>query len=383
MRRISPAFLLSSAAAWLLAASCSDSGHPAAAAGAPGLGGAADAAGAASGTSGTLGAAGSSGANGAAGTGGISGGGSSGAAGTGGSAGTPDAAVPDPDASSGGPKGPSAGCGKPLAGSDMPGRFVRRNISVTGVDPALKPATSGGSWTDRVYYLDLPTSYDPSKSYPLLFGGSGCGGSLTTNGDNGGFAVLPANNTDAIQIGLSYVWPQGSGPCFYDGVANTPDLPYFDSVLAEVEASYCVDRGKVFVGGFSSGGWLTYTLGLARGGVIRGISPAAGGLRPEANRPPGSNQPLAALLLTGANDTENPATGPTGSDAARDLILSINGCVGTETTEWPTCAGCGCVKYDGCPEAFPVIRCRPPGQGHSDGGSAFKKAIWSVWSALP
>jgi len=265
----------------------------------------------------------------------------------------------------------------------MPGRFVRRDITVTGVDPALKPATSGGSWTDRVYYLDLPAGYDAAKPYPLLFGGSGCGGSLTTNGDNGGFPVLPANNSDAIQIGLSYVWPQGGGACFYDGVANTPDLPYFDAVLAEVEASYCVDRGKVFVGGFSSGGWLTYTLGLARGGVIRGISPAAGGLRPEANRPPASNQPIAALLLTGANDTDNPATGPTGSDAARDLILSINGCVGTATTEWPTCAGCGCVKYDGCPEAFPVIRCRPPGQGHTDGGSAFKKAIWSIWSTLP
>jgi len=265
----------------------------------------------------------------------------------------------------------------------MPGRFVRRNITVTGVDPAVKPATAGGSWINRVYYLDLPTGYNPSTAYPILFGGGGCGGALTTNGDNGGFPVLPANNQQAIQIGLSYVWPEGGGACFYDNGVNTPDLPYFDSVLREVEANYCVDQGKVFVGGYSSGGWLAYTLGLARGGIIRGISPAAGGLRPENSRPPPSKQPIAALLLTGADDTSNPATGPTGSDAARDLILSINGCVGTDTTEWPTCAGCGCVKYNGCPAAFPVIRCRPAGQGHTDGGGAFKSAIWSVWSTLP
>ena len=281
------------------------------------------------------------------------------------------------------PKGRSSGCGKPPATGVTPGRFVRRDITVTGVDPAVKPATAGGSWINRVYYLDLPTGYDPSKAYPLLFGGAGCGGALTTNGDNGGFPVLPANNQQAIQIGLSYVWPEGGGACFYDNGANTPDLPYFDSILAEVETNYCVDRAKVFVGGFSSGGWLAYTLGLARGGIVRGISPAAGGLRPEGSRPPPAKQPFAALLLTGADDTTNPATGPTGSDAARDLILSINGCQGTDTTDWPTCTNCGCVKYTGCPAAFPVIRCRPPGQAHSDGGGAFKSAIWSVWSTLP
>ncbi|MET0591835.1 MAG: hypothetical protein ABW133_03990, partial [Polyangiaceae bacterium] len=141
--------------------------------------------------------------------------------------------------------------------------------------------------------------------------------------------------------------------------------------------------GKVFVGGFSSGGWLAYMIGLARGGIVRGISPAAGGLRPEGSRPPAAKRPIAALLLTGENDTSNPATGPTGSDAARDHILALNGCAGTATSEWTTCAGCGCVKYDGCPAAFPVIRCRPTGQGHTDGGGAFKSAIWSVWSTLP
>ena len=148
--------------------------------------------------------------------------GSTGTAGDGGSSGASDAGTPEADAGSNGPKGKSAGCGKPMPSGDTPGRFVRRDIVVTGVDPAVRAATAGGSWTNRVYYLDLPTGYDPSKAYPLLFGGAGCGGALTTNGNNGGFPVLPANNNQAIQIGLSYVWPQGGGACFHDGVANTP-----------------------------------------------------------------------------------------------------------------------------------------------------------------
>jgi poly(3-hydroxybutyrate) depolymerase len=151
--------------------------------------------------------------------------------------------------------------------------------------------------------------------------------------------------------------------------------------LKEVEAQFCVDKGKVFVGGYSSGAWEAYTLGFARGGVVRGISTAAGGLRPD--RPPGSNVPMAALLLTGGNDTTNPATGPTGSDAAMNLILQINGCKGTDTVPWETpCAGCACNRFTGCPAAYPVVRCRPPNQTHTDGGGAFKTAIWATWSTL-
>jgi poly(3-hydroxybutyrate) depolymerase len=277
-----------------------------------------------------------------------------------------------------GPTGMSAGCN--VDSMIAPGSFVHQTIAVTGVAATVKPATGGASWTMRDYFIRLPSGYDKTKPYPVLFGGGGCGGSLVSNG-NGAFSNSNAN-AGAIQIGMAYVWPQGGGACFDDNGTDTPDLPYFDSMLAEIESKYCVDKGKVFVGGYSSGGWESYMLGLARGGVVRGISPAAGGLR--MMRPPGSNIPIAALLLTGGNDTANPAEGPTGSDAAMSLILQINGCQGTATVPWETpCTGCGCNRYTGCPAAFPVVRCRPPGQGHTDGGGAFKSAIWATWMSLP
>jgi poly(3-hydroxybutyrate) depolymerase len=286
------------------------------------------------------------------------------------------------------PLGKSTGCGNAPPAMDASGKFVMHDIMVTGVDPAFataNPANPPGSWTNRVYFLDLPMNYDPTKAYPVLFGGGGCGGNIGTNGNDGGDPrALPVSNSQAILVGLSYVWPKGAGACFADGFSNTPDLPYFDSIVAEVESNYCVDRGNLFVSGYSSGGWETYMLGLARGGtVVRGIATAAGGLRPVADRPPPSGKAIAALLLTGATDNENPATGATGSMAARDLILQTNGCVGTATTPWTPLMGGNCEQYTGCPAEYPVIYCLSSETGHTDGGGNYPAAIWSFWSGLP
>jgi poly(3-hydroxybutyrate) depolymerase len=343
------------------------------AAGDPGNGGAAGdsggagnggAAGMNGGTAGTSGAAGSGGGvagsgGGVAGSGGGVAGSGGGAAGTGG--GTPTGAV----------KGMSEGCGKPAAEASGKWNMHQITIPVTAAQTA--------KFGKRVYYIDLPTGYDPAKPYPILFGGAGCGGADNTNASSGGFAVLGTSNPNAIQVGLGYI-----GGCFSQGGADNPEMPFFDAVLKEVEAGYCVDKGRVFVGGYSSGGWLSYMLAFARGGVVRGISPAAGGIAGMDRRPPDTKVPVAGLLLTGANDTANPATGATGSDVARDMMLMYNGCQGTATVPWETaCPSCACVRYTGCPAAYPVVRCRPPGQGHTDGGGDFKKAIWTTWMSLP
>jgi polyhydroxybutyrate depolymerase len=221
--------------------------------------------------------------------------------------------------------------------------------------------------------VKLPAGYDVNKPYAVTFGGGGCG---NTSGDSGKGGGKQASGIDAIQIGLSYVY--SGGACFEDGYANTPEVPYFDAVLADISANYCVNLEKVFVGGYSSGAWEAITLGLARGGKIRGIATAAGGLRKE--RPMPSGIPMAAILLTGAGDTTNPIDGPTGSALARDEILKTNKCVGTETM---TFAGdADCKQYTGCPPAFPVVWCTPAG-GHTDGSGAHWAAVGAFWGSLP
>jgi len=279
------------------------------------------------------------------------------------------------------PRGKSTGCGKAPPGGDNPDGFTKHDIAVTGVDPAFvtehpsNPGNNGGyTYAMRNYYVRLPAGYDPSKAYAVTFGGVGCG---NTGGDSGKGGGQQASGIEAIKIGLSYVY--SGGACFEDGYANTPEVPYFDAVIKEIAANYCVNLEKVFAGGYSSGAWESATLGLARGGVIRGIATGAGGLR--ANRPPPSSVPVAAILLTGEGDGANPIDGPTGSAALRDHILMKNGCAGTATTPF-TASDQDCVQYTGCPAAFPVIWCTPPG-GHTGGSNTHWAAVGAFWNALP
>ncbi len=165
------------------------------------------------------------------------------------------------------PSGPSAGCKTVPPGSDSPSNFVKHDVEVT--EPmdatvlAANPVPAGKiyNWQHRNYFVRLPKNYDNTKPYQLSIGGSGCGGSETV-GSEGGYALLGGDQTQEVQVALSYV--TANSACFKDDYTNPPDVQYFDAMLADVEAHYCIDKSKVFVHGYSSGAWETYLLGCAR-----------------------------------------------------------------------------------------------------------------------
>ncbi len=303
------------------------------------------------------------------------------------------------------PTGPTgtAGCGL-APGNDSSTVFVAHDVNVTGVNAAYLPggtfALSDGpyNYARRVYSVRLPVNYDPSKSYAVTFGGGGCGGSSASFAQNpgAGYAIAPTPDADTIQVGLSYLTP-----CFADGGpaignrADTPELPYFRTVLADVEARLCVDPKRVFASGFSSGAFLSFTLGCAAADVLRGVTTLDGGMR---NVRPACTGPAAAFMVAGQNDTENPigplaATdasnlrmGSAGSAPGRDDFLVRNGCVGNATAPWDA-AYPACVKYTGCPAAYPVVWCSLPGVGHGgstvNGVNYSQGGMWKFLSTLP
>jgi poly(3-hydroxybutyrate) depolymerase len=383
--------------------------------GAAGMGAAGTSGAAGTGVAGTSGGAGSNGVAGTSGGAGMGAAGTSGGAGMGaagtsggagmGAAGTGVAAGPKPT-------GKSTGCGLAPSGGDKAGSFTGHVLTIptcgTGpitskcVSPkfapggALSQTNQAGNQTydfaHRHYALQLPANYDATKAYPLIIGGGGCGGGPTESG--GGFSA-GQGTADAIRVGLSYV-----KMCFADGgnscagtpanqpeCVNTPELPYFHAVLADVEARYCVDKGKVYMGGYSSGGWDTFTIGCAAADVLHGIVTENGGLR--RNRP-ACTGPIPALMVAGEADHDNPI-GPmvmgmplpapvnltaaevdasiisldsNGTAPARDEILKRNGCIGTETAAYDPAYPL-CKKYTGCPASAPVVWCPITGAGHA------------------
>jgi poly(3-hydroxybutyrate) depolymerase len=179
--------------------------------------------------------------------------------------------------------------------------------------------------------------------------------------------------------------PQGKDHCYSAGPdgdeASSPELPYFDKVLAETLANFCIDTKKVFQGGYSSGGWFSSLVSCNRADKIRGVAWAAAGL--QKNHAPCMG-PVAAIITRGENDGGTPLDQTL---AARDSLIMRNGCT-TQTQPWDpgetTFTSSSCVAYQGCMPGFPVVWCPTPG-GHSNGTDTglSTKGFWKFWSTLP
>lgn len=250
------------------------------------------------------------------------------------------------------PPDPSAGCG--MAAGQALAMYIQKDI------------TSGG--VARSYKLYLPTGYDPMRAYPTIILAHGCGG-------NGGlpFPIEQASKNEAIVVALKSV-----GTCF-EYSPTGPDVKYFDDVLAEVSANHCVDKARVFMAGFSSGSWLTHTIGCVRAGIVRAQGNASGN---QVNLPM-CKGPIAALFAHDVNDDQNSFAG---AEVARDRILKSNGCSNqTQPYEWDSNpqTPSTCVIYQGCMPGYPVVWCptmAPPGQPtHNNHVPITTVGLWRFW----
>jgi hypothetical protein len=354
-------------------------GQAGAAAGAGAPAGASGSSNAGSGASGTTGASGDSGVAGAtAGTGGaIAGtGGSAGVAGMTATAGATGAAggatggAGGATSGAGGmtangkPSGMSSGCGKPVA--EPAGQWTTHDTMVT-VDPKF------AAQAKRRYFTNPPKMYDENKAWPLTMWGNGCGTGSTAEGEPlmGG----PAG-TGSVQVQLlAFKGCFSAGP---DGDnANSPELPYFDQVLAEVEAEYCIDKSKVYVAGYSSGAWFTGLMACNRASVIAGVGLAAGGLQLNHDACTGQT---AGILVRGTGDGGTPEAQTL---ALVNSLVMRNGCT-QMTMPWDpgekAFNSMPCLEYQGCQAGFPVVYCAVPG-GHTDGGAITSQGFWKFWTS--
>jgi len=293
----------------------------------------------------------------------------------------------------------SAGCGLSPEGADTT-KFTNHRFPIAACGPCTVPncprdciappfvpggrnaqvEPNGETFVDRDFAIQLPKGYQVDHPYPVMFGAAGCGPQPPITGS--GYDV--PNETNVIKIGLQQVTLPSLYNCFADGAMrcavdlknvadckNGPELPYLLAVIDYVEKNFCVDLGQEFVGGGSSGAWEALLAGCAAADKIRGTYSVAGGLRENRWK---CNGPSAAFMIVTANDTSNPV-GPLmslnaaedtfGSAPARDELLARNGCVGKATAPYDAKYP-ACVKYTGCPAAYPVVWCEFPMGGHAN-----------------
>lgn len=243
--------------------------------------------------------------------------------------------------------------------------------TATRPDPASKQ-TLPVSGTNRTYLLFLPTNYDKSKPYPVVFAFHGGGGNGAAARND--FKLEAAANNGAILVYPDGGWNYGSGT----------DVAFFDAILKDMKSKYCLDTKRVFATGFSLGGIFVNGLGCLRGGTtVRGIVPVAGS-GPNPNMAP-AQADIACPAGTPPSDVPTMVIHGTADGNAlykygqweAEFWRKWNGATTTTTTSPAPYSGC--VDYQG--GRVPVRFCTHSG-GHmvpSWAGSY----IWSFVQSIP
>jgi poly(3-hydroxybutyrate) depolymerase len=241
--------------------------------------------------------------------------------------------TPTPTPTSGNTR-PSAGCGRTRT-----------------LQNGTHTIQSGG--VNRTYILTVPSNYNNTNPYRLVFGYHWLNGTATdvATGQTiqrdvwAYYGLLTRSNNTAI-----FIAPQGID----NGWANTNgrDLTFTDAILTQVLNDLCIDQSRIFATGWSFGGAMSFALACARPNVFRAVAVISGG---QLSGCSGGTSPVAYLGLHGINDS---VLNISGGRTMRDRFVRNNG----YTLQNPPEPAPGslthiCTKYQGGLAAFPVEWC--------------------------
>jgi polyhydroxybutyrate depolymerase len=272
----------------------------------------------------------------------------------------------------------SSGCGKPLPGNQVKTvagsrtGYTEYHVKQTGESITVSHQEKA---VDRQFFVRVPVDYDPNKAYRVVYIYQGC----SANANEGDTATYPLFNEgqkgteQAIYVAVSLPPNHPNNNCYDNRAGNeSQEWEAFQMFHDKVESTYCADNNRIFVSGYSSGGWVANMFSCYFGGIpdparkylpkyaVRGRAATSGGLIPD--NMPACNGPVAAMYLHDAGDTTNLIAG---SKLGLDNTLKQNKCVGSQTMPWASMADV-CVQYTDCPKEYPVVFCTTNGQGHND-----------------
>jgi polyhydroxybutyrate depolymerase len=215
----------------------------------------------------------------------------------------------------------------------------------------LQSLTSDGA--RREFWVDVPTDYDRSRSYPIVIALHWLGGNAgeVYNGNSWASAKPYYGLKELYGSGAIFVAPQGLDA----GWANPGgrDLRFLRAAIEQLQQGMCVDKQRVFATGFSFGGMMSNAIGCQMGDVVRAIAPMSGSLWSGCGE---SSHRVAAVFFHAREDNVVPYTA---GEEARSTFTSRNAC----TASTQPVGSNGCVEYQGCASGKPVVWC-----GYANGG---------------
>jgi phospholipase/carboxylesterase len=153
------------------------------------------------------------------------------------------------------------GCG------ERPGGIDPDNVRVYRI-PFLRPDAARDS---TLCMVSVPADYEPDRSWPLLIALHGYGSSAARfhtvwheAAATSGFVLLTPQGEERTEEGVGWSWGESA-----EEIVRLS----MEAVLGSVR----IDRSRIFLTGFSQGGWLTYEIAMKQPHLFRGIAPIGAG----------------------------------------------------------------------------------------------------------
>lgn len=286
----------------------------------------------------------------------------------------------------------------PASVSAAPSAGCRDTASAVTPGQEQVTLTSGGA--ARSYYRHVPPSYQPTTPMPLVFDFHGYSESayiqtivsgLGPYGDEHGFVTVTPAGLGAIPL--------------WNTTLGSADLKFFGEMLAQVEATVCVDQNRVFVTGLSNGAFMTSAVACEYADRVAAAAPVAGirnikGCKPARPVPVvafhGNADPVVAYtgglgpkgLALPAPDGSGRTLGQTGTQGlvTKESVPKMtadwaarNHCASRPTTT-KVASDVTLIAYR-CPDDATVELYRIEGGGHTWPGSAVTHAVPTLLGA--
>jgi polyhydroxybutyrate depolymerase len=186
--------------------------------------------------------------------------------------------------------------------------------------------------------------------------------------------LLSDLNTKADQEGFIVVHPKGSGaPLGFNGLGccgkaheeGVDDVAFTDAMLDELEQKLCIDRRRIYVTGFSNGGFMAQRLACERSERFAAAASVAGLLDPASCAP---TRPISVLEVHGTADRFVPYTGESGryvsARQAFDFWAATHACSDAPQPGYAH-GDTRCERHARCNEGAEVALCTIDGGGHT------------------
>jgi polyhydroxybutyrate depolymerase len=277
----------------------------------------------------------------------------------GGSAG--EGGSPSPGGSGGSPPGPCVGDWS--AGDYPPGIDEQTYLDITGV-----PGQQG---LTRQYKVHVPPSYDCTRPAPVVF----CLHGLSQNpvmfcvqgtGTPAGETLVDKSNAEGfvlvMPLGYQNSW-NGAGCCGGASAQSLDDVALLRAIYAQVASHLNLDDGRVYITGFSNGGYMSYRAVCEAADLFVAAAPVAGGLQAGFENTCSPSRPVSILSIHGTADGLVPYSLYAPSMLR---IATENGCSATTSSATAPSSGgdTTCISHSGCPEGIEVTGCTVQNGGH-------------------